>query len=33
MLTATAWLPAQPLMSEMIGMNTASAMTAASVSW
>lgn len=31
MLTATAWLPLQPLMSETIGRNTASAITAASV--
>ena len=28
MLTATAWLPEQPLMSEMIGRNTAKAITA-----
>ena len=33
MLTATAWLPEQPLMSEMIGRKTARAMAAASVSW
>ncbi|MGB8435400.1 MAG: hypothetical protein WCE38_14170 [Burkholderiales bacterium] len=31
-LTATAWLPEQPLMSETIGRNTASAIAALSVS-
>ncbi len=31
-LTATAWLPVQPLMSEMIGRKTASAITAVKVS-
>jgi hypothetical protein len=33
MLTATAWLPEQPLISETIGKKTASAIIACSVSW
>ena len=33
MLTATAWFPEQPLMSEMIGRKTASTITAPSTSW
>jgi hypothetical protein len=32
LLTATAWLPEQPLMSERIGRNTAIAMTCCSTS-
>ena len=32
MLTATAWLPEQPLMSDTIGRNTASAIIALNVS-